>query len=111
VGLYRRLYPAVEEELRSQSDVFGQFHGSKVRDVFIEVGGYLVDNQAESLLQELVEEGELEVLQKAPTPSQAAFTGLQYSAKSYRETGWVPGLVEHFWYRFIPVSNRSRPLV
>jgi hypothetical protein len=101
VGLYRQLYPLVEatvlDPLRSGAKL--SVHGSEVRDHFISflAGRADVDNRAEKLLRELVEEG---VLVRdpiaAPTLSQAAF----YSLQGVRmHPGWVPGCIEHFRYR------------
>ena len=103
-GTYRRIYgKAIEPRLRNAANASGEFHGSVVRDLFIEhsAGRFFVDDHAEKLLRELVEEGVVEVLQKAPTTSQAAFVGLQYSRESYRKAMWGPGTIEHYYYRFI----------
>lgn len=97
MGLYRKLYPQVTEKVLAQ----GQFHGSSVRDLFIEhaAGRWMVDDQADRLLQELVEDGVVDMLQKAPTVSQAAFAGLQYTQAGYDRAGWSAGTREHYWYR------------
>jgi hypothetical protein len=111
VGLYRKLYgTAIEPKILDRSDLFGQFHGSIVRDIFIEyaVGRFCVDDHAEKLLQELVADGELEVLQRAPTHSQAAFAGLGYSSEAYRRAPWGPGFVEHHWYRWKDFDSRKQ---
>lgn len=81
-----------------------RFHGSWCRDLFIEHarGRFAVDNQAERLIVELVEEGLLKILERAPTHSQAAFAGLQYSATTYAQQPWGPGLVEHHRYEWLP---------
>ncbi len=103
MGLFRKLYgEALEPRIRAAANIMGEFHGSVVRDLFVEYarGRFSVDTHAEKLLQELVEEGVLETLQRAPTVSQAAFAGLQYDNRSYRALPWGPGTVEHHWYRF-----------
>lgn len=103
-GAYRRLYgKTIEPRLREAANIFGEFHGSVVRNLFIEyaAGRFCVDDHAEKLLQELVEEGVVEVLQRAPTTSQAAFAGLTYSQEGYRKTSWGPGTIEHYYYRLI----------
>lgn len=96
--IYRKLYPRIEERVLTGAV---QFHGSIVRDLFIEhaAGRWAIDDQADRLLQELVEDGLLETLQKAPTTSQAAFAGLAYSQAGYDRTGWAAGTREHYWYR------------
>lgn len=102
MGLYRQLYekdiwPHIEARLLSQ----GQVHGAEVRDMFLQLaqGRFAVDDHAEKFLTELVEEKVLAHSPLAcPTQSQAAFIGLQYNTKSYRDAGWVPGLREHYWY-------------
>lgn len=101
MGLHLNLYWAhLEPMIRARCNMLGQFHGSIVRDCFIEwaSGRFCVDDHAEKLLAELVEEGVIQTLQRAPTPSQAAFAGLSYSAKGYRQMGWGPGTIEHYWY-------------
>lgn len=102
MGLYRELYgEAIEPKIRAAANAMGEFHGSVVRDLFIEYarGRFFVDTHAEMLLRELVEERVLEVLQRAPTVSQRAFAGLQYSSQGYRELPWGPSTVEHYYYR------------
>jgi hypothetical protein len=100
MGFYARLYPQVVERLKTSP----KFHGSWCRDLFIEhaAGRWAVDNQAERLIVELVEEGLVKILERAPTHSQAAFAGLQYNAKSYAQQPWGPGLVEHHRYEWQP---------
>lgn len=102
MGLYARLYPRVLERLKTAP----QFHGSWCRDLFIEEakGSFSVDNHAERLITELVEEGLIKTLERAPTHSQAAFAGLQYDAKTYAKQPWGPGLVEHYRYEWLPQS-------
>jgi hypothetical protein len=99
MGLYRRLYPTVEAQVLA----LDTFHGSYVRDLFIEfaAGRFSVDDRADRLIQELVEEGAVETLEKCPTHSQAAFAGLQYSQNGYDRTGWAAGTREHFRYRVV----------
>lgn len=100
MGIYTRLYQPVVARVQEQLEAKGQVHGSQVRDFFIEhaAGKFAVDNHAEALLTELVEDGVLKVLEQAPTHSQAAFAGLAVSGTAYREAGWIPGYKEHFWY-------------
>lgn len=100
MGIYRKLYPKLEERVLAGPQ---QFHGSIVRDLFIEhaAGRWVIDDQADRLLQELVEDGLIEALQKAPTHSQAAFAGLAYSQAGYNRTGWAAGTREHYWYRVV----------
>jgi len=76
------------------------FHGSLVRDLLIglKTGG-AIDNQGEQLLRELVDEDVIEVLERAPSPSQPAWSGLQYSRQGYRDTPWGAGTIEHYHYR------------
>jgi hypothetical protein len=97
-----RLYPTVLERLRTAK----RFHGSWCRDLFIEhaAGRWMVDNQAERLITELVEEGLVVTRERAPTHSQAAFAGLQYTQKTYASQPWGPGLVEHHWYEWLTTS-------
>jgi len=97
--LYTSLYSTIVEKLQSLE----RFHGSHVRDLFIDHanGRFFVDNHAEQLLKELVEAGRLKILERAPTMSQAAFTGLHHTQKSYRDTPWGPGTREHYFYTWI----------
>ncbi len=106
----RKLYPSVEKKVLGHIDANGQIHGSIVRDFFIEFanGRFAVDDHAEKLLRELVEEGVLEVLHREPTHSQAAFAGLYHSSKSYKNTPWGPGTIEHYWYRRATAQNLPR---
>ena len=100
-GFYRKIYPRIEEQVLQHLEVHGQIHGSTVRDFFIEFahGRFAVDDHAEKLLRELVEEGILATLQRQPTHSQSAFAGLHHSNKSYKGTPWGPGTIEHYWYK------------
>lgn len=100
MGLYRNLYPKVEALVLARAST-GQIHGCEVRHIFVEwaAGRFCVDDHAEKLLRELVEEGVLLTLQRAPTVSQAAFAGITYSRTGYRDLPWGPGTVEHYWYR------------
>lgn len=103
VGLYTNLYPQVVERLRTVP----VFHGSWCRDLFIEhaAGRWAVDNQAERLISELVEEGLVEIRERDPTHSQAAFAGLQYGrsgGKLYHKLAWGPGIIEHHRYAWLP---------
>jgi|SRR6478609_35671 len=100
MGLYRRMYGSTIEPVFLSKC---QFHGSEVRDALINLakGSYFVDDQAEKLIREWVEEGVVQTLQKAPTHSQAAFIGLQYSNKTYKEAVWGPGIIEHYWYKVL----------
>lgn len=99
MGIYRRLYPQVEEAALQplrQGERFS-IHGSEVRDLFLRhlAGKCAVDNQAEKLLQELVDEGVLaHDPYPEPTLSQSAFFGLG----ARKHPGWVPGTIEHFRY-------------
>lgn len=107
-GTYRKIYgEKIEPRLRERAGFSGEFHGSDVREIFIEhaAGRFFVDDHAEKLIRELVEEGEIEVLQRAPTTSQAAFAGLSYSRSGYRDLMWGPGTIEHYHYRFLPKAN------
>ena len=99
MGLYARLYPQVANQVLELATV--RIHGSKVRDLFVEYanGRFFVDNHAEALLTEFVEEGLLVYEGPDPTTSQRAFIGLQYDTKSYRQAGWAPGIREHYWYQ------------
>jgi hypothetical protein len=108
-SLYRRLYPTVEAQVLQHIKDHGQVHGSAVRDYFIEYakGRFFVDDHAEKLLRDLVEDGILEVLHREPSVSQAAFIGLSYSNKAYSKTPWGPGTVEHYWYRLAKVLGAS----
>lgn len=103
MGLYRKLYgDKIEPLIQASLLARGQVHGSEVRDMFIDYaqGRFAVDDHAERLLTELVEEGVLSAIETpSPTISQAAFIGLQYDKKSYLAAGWAPGLREHFWYQ------------
>ena len=104
-GIYRKLYgKEIEPRLRERAGASGEFHGSVVRDLFIELfaGRCFVDDHAEKFIRELVEAGEIEVLQRAPTTDQAAFAGLSYSREGYRRMLWGPGTIEHYHYRFFP---------
>ena len=110
MGQYRDSYGSVLEPLlRRWAKEDGSFHGSFVRDLFCDYvarGRWAVDNHAERLLLELVNEGELEVLRRAPTASQAAFIGLSYDQRSYaRSPLLMPGLVEHCWFKWKTVSG------
>jgi hypothetical protein len=100
MGLYRRLYPQVETTILDplRSGRRQSIHGSEVRDAFISgVPGIEIDDRAERLLVELVDEGVLQYDSlPAPTLSQAAFFGL---GRCKTHPGWVPGTVEHFRYR------------
>jgi len=107
-GTYRKIYgKTIEPKLRERSNASGEFHGSAVRELFIEhaSGRFFVDDHAEKLIRELVEEGEIEVLQREPTASQAAFAGLSYSRSGYHNLIWGPGTIEHYHYRFLPKAN------
>jgi hypothetical protein len=108
VGIYRTLYgPTIEPLLRKYAKENGSFHGSFLRDLFLEhvsKGRFIVDTQDEQLLKELVADGELEVLQRAPTTSQAAFSGLTYSKQGYESTKW-PVNTLHWWYRWLPAQK------
>lgn len=107
MNLHRRLYPSTEKQVLQHIDAQGRIHGSTVRDFFIEFakGRFAVDDHAEKLLKELVEAGVIEVLYREPTHSQAAFAGLYHSSKSYQNTPWGPGTIEHYWYRKVPPQN------
>jgi hypothetical protein len=97
--IYYTLYPHIVEKVRERLRDYGRIHGSEVRDLFIRHSSAAVDDHAERLLTEMVESGELKVFGgPAPTHSQAAFIGLQYSQKAYKDAGWAPGLKEHFYY-------------
>lgn len=85
------------DQLKSEATI----HGSLVRDFFLEYaqGRFAVDDHAEKLLRALVEDKVLEVGPRAPTVSQAAFTGLGMSSSTYAKTPWGPGTIEHYHYR------------
>jgi hypothetical protein len=105
MGIYRQLYgKVIEPLLHEQCEKEGAFHGSSVRDLFIDKvakGNWAVDNHAEKLLLELVNEDSLEVLLKDPTKSQAAFIGLQYTQDQYNKLPLMtPGIVEHNWFKW-----------
>lgn len=95
MGIFVKLYPQVVERLKSAA----HFHGSWCRDIFIEFaqGRFAVDNHAERIITELVEEGQVKISERSPTPSQAAFAGLQYDTKQ----PWGPGTVEHYRYEWL----------
>lgn len=97
--LYQSLYPGVVQRLKETR----RFHGSYLRDLFIEdaCGRYAIDNHGERLIRELVESQQIKICERAPTHSQAAFIGLQFSAKAYEKLEWVPGIIEHYFYEWI----------
>jgi hypothetical protein len=99
MAIYRTLYgKRIEPQLLARDT----FHGSLVRDLLIDLRtGSAIDDQGEKLLRELVAEGVLEVLERAPSHGQAAWSGLQYSKQGYRDTPWGPGTAEHYMYRVI----------
>ena len=107
--LYRSMYPEVESRLRQASDALGQFHGSVVRDLFVEHarGRFAVDDHATKLLRELRAAGEVEPLERAPTVSQRAFYGLQYNSAGYRALD-VDDVPEHHYWRWTEAGLARR---
>ncbi len=101
--LYRGLYPSIEAQLRTRH----QFHGSEVRDLFIDYacGNFAASTHAEKLLMELHDAGELIALERAPTASQAAFSGLTISGKHYRALPLGVMTAEHHWWRWREPAN------
>jgi hypothetical protein len=106
--LYRSLYPEVEALLRQGATVY-QFHGSVVRDLFIEHarGRFSCDHHATMLLRELRAAGEVEALERAPTVSQRAFYGLQYNTAAYRALA-VDDVPEHHYWRWTEAGLARR---
>lgn len=79
------------------------FHGSDLHKIArIHAPGVHIDNAAlEDILNRLVEAGQIKPRSKpTPTPSQAAFLGLQYDT----HPGYVPGAKLHFWFDHTGVS-------
>lgn len=101
MGLYsNHIWPKVAKELIFRSK-HGGFHGSEVRDLILQLysnsGGSLCS--ADTLLYEMVEEGNLKHFDKpTPSPSQAAFAGLGLTKKGYKSLEWSAGIREHFYY-------------
>lgn len=108
MGIYRQEYGnIIEPLLRRWAKDDGSFHGSFVRDLFLQYvaqGRFITDTQDEGLLRELVNEGVIEVLNRAPTPSKAAFAGLSYSRSGYESGKW-PVNALHWWYRWPPAHQ------
>lgn len=100
--LYRSMFPSIEIALMKVSDVYGQFHGSRVRDLLIEhaQGRFAVDDHGGKLLLELQAAGEIEALQRAPTPSQAAFAGLYTTQGPYMKSEIGTWNAEHHFWRW-----------
>jgi hypothetical protein len=72
-------------------------------------GKWVIDDHAEKFLCEMVADGEIVVLERAPTVSQAAFIGLQYTQGYYNKMpALTPGTVEHHWFRWATKTD-TRP--
>jgi hypothetical protein len=101
MGLYTELHPEVASAILARADGAGQIHGSEAHEIVCcaAYGRRSVDSyDTERILTELVDEGQLVVLERAPTPSQRAFAGITYSRRGYRELGWAPGTKTHHWF-------------
>jgi hypothetical protein len=95
----RKLYAELEAAILRVLATSRQIHGSAVVDLWLQTyPGWIVDTRPEDLLRDLVADGVLVPLERAPTASQAAWAGLQYFHKSYERLPWGPGVATHHWY-------------
>jgi len=100
--VYQQIADNVVSRLKNRT----QIHGSEIHDMILGwyYGRSFVDSYTtEQVIRYLVKEEILEPLEAAPTHSQAAFTGLQFSSKSYKNAvanfNTAYGLQTHFWFR------------
>lgn len=97
MGIYKTVIDQVLKEVQERR----QIHGSRILELLQNhlYGVRYVDSyDAEQIINELVAEGKLVVAQKAPNHNQAAFAGLQYTTKAYKNVEWVAGVKTHYWY-------------